>query len=81
MLSSIYILIPVYNEEKKIESVVAELSSVFENIVTVNDGSSDSTKEILESLDVITLNHSINLGQGAAISTGFKYFQIYLHAI
>lgn len=75
MLSSIYILIPVYNEEKKIESVVTELSSVFENIVTVNDGSSDSTKEILESLDVITLNHSINLGQGAAISTGFKYIQ------
>lgn len=75
MLSSIYILIPVYNEEKKIESVVAELSSVFVNIVTVNDGSSDSTKEILESLDVISLNHSINLGQGAAISTGFKYIQ------
>ena len=75
MLRSIYILIPVYNEEKKIESVVTELSSVFENIVTVNDGSSDSTKEILESLDVITLNHSINLGQGAAISTGFKYIQ------
>lgn len=75
MLSSIYILIPVYNEEKKIKSVVTELSSVFQNIITVNDGSSDSTKEILESLDVITLNHSINLGQGAAISTGFKYIQ------
>ncbi len=75
MFNSVYLLIPVYNEEKKIESVVTELSSVFKNIVTVNDGSSDSTREILESLDVITLNHSINLGQGAAISTGFKYIQ------
>jgi len=75
MHKSIYILIPVFNEEKKIESVVTELSSVFKNIVTVNDGSSDSTREILESLDVILLNHSVNLGQGAAISTGFKYIQ------
>lgn len=75
MLNSIYILIPVYNEEKKIKSVVTELSSVFKNIVTVNDGSSDSTREILESSDVILLNHSLNLGQGAAISTGFKYIQ------
>ena len=76
MFSNIYILIPVYNEEKKIESVVKELGSVFKNIVAVNDGSTDSTQKILESLkNVITLKHSINLGQGAAISTGFKYIQ------
>ena len=71
MLDNIYILIPVYNEEKKIKSVVTELSSSFKNIVAVNDGSTDSTQEILQSLNIVTLNHSINLGQGAAISTGF----------
>lgn len=76
MFNSVYILLPVYNEQEKIESVVTELKSVFKNIVAVNDGSSDSTKEILESLEVITLNHSINLGQGAAISTGFRYIQL-----
>jgi|TARA_B110000483_G_C18025239_1_gene476563 glycosyltransferase involved in cell wall biosynthesis len=75
MFDNIYILIPVYNEEKKIESVITELSSLFKNIVAINDGSTDSTQDILESLNVITLKHSINLGQGAAISTGFKYIQ------
>lgn len=75
MFDNIYILIPIYNEEKKIESVITELSSLFKNIVAINDGSTDSTQDILESLNVITLKHSINLGQGAAISTGFKYIQ------
>ena len=61
--------------KKKIKSVISELSQIFKNIVVVNDGSTDSTQEVLETLDIILLNHSINLGQGAAISTGFKYIQ------
>tara|TARA_X000000368_G_scaffold389724_1_gene352414 strand:+ start:1847 stop:2527 length:681 start_codon:yes stop_codon:yes gene_type:complete len=75
MFDNVYILIPVFNEEKKIKSVISELSSSFKNIVAVNDGSTDSTQEILESLDVVILRHSINLGAGAAISTGFKFIQ------
>ncbi|RPF87753.1 MAG: glycosyltransferase family 2 protein [Rhizobiales bacterium TMED94] len=75
MFDNVYILIPLFNEEKKIKSVVKELEKVFKNIIVVNDGSSDSSQEILEKLDIINLKHSINLGQGAAISTGFKYIQ------
>ena len=75
MLDKVYILIPVFNEEKKIESVISDLSKYFINIIAVNDGSTDSSRDILKSLDVTLLNHSINLGQGAAISTGFKYIQ------
>lgn len=80
MLDKVYILIPVFNEEKKIKSVVSDLSKYFVNIVAVNDGSTDSSRDILESLDVTLLNHSINLGQGAAISTGFKYIQNLMNA-
>ena len=80
MLDKVYILIPVFNEEKKIKSVVTDLSKYFVNIVAVNDGSTDSSRDILESLDVTLLNHSINLGQGAAISTGFKYIQNLMNA-
>lgn len=75
MFDNVYILIPLFNEEKKIKSVVKELEKVFKNIIVVNDGSSDSSQEILEKLDIINLKHSINLGQGAAISTGLKYIQ------
>ena len=80
MLDKVYVLIPVFNEEKKIKSVVTDLSKYFVNIVAVNDGSTDSSRDILESLDVTLLNHSINLGQGAAISTGFKYIQNLMNA-
>jgi len=80
MLDKVYVLIPVFNEEKKIKSVVSDLSKYFVNIVAVNDGSTDSSRDILESLDVTLLNHSINLGQGAAISTGFKYIHNLMNA-
>ena len=75
MFNKICILIPVYNEEKKIGSVVSELLKIFPNIVVVNDGSSDSTSQILKNLNETVLNHLVNLGQGAAISTGFKYIE------
>ena len=73
MFDNIYILIPVYNEEQQIKKVILELKKTFKNIIVVNDGSTDATQEILDSLDVINLQHCINLGQGAAISTGFKF--------
>ncbi len=75
MFDNVYILIPVFNEEKQIKNVISDLRKTFKNIIAVNDGSTDSSGEILQSLDIITLNHTINLGQGAAISTGFKYIQ------
>ena len=75
MFNKICILIPVYNEEKKIGNVVSELHKIFPNIIVVNDGSSDSTLQILKTLNVTVLNHLVNLGQGAAISTGFKYIE------
>ena len=72
-LAKVYILIPLYNEATVIEGLVKQLSSVFKNIVIVNDGSTDDSQEILEKLDIHLINHPINMGQGSAISTGFNY--------
>ena len=58
-----------------IEKVITDLSKYFKNIIVVNDGSTDSSRNILEKMNVTVLNHSINLGQGAAISTGFRYIE------
>ena len=41
--------------------------------MVVNDGSSDSTLQILRELGVTTLTHLINIGQGAALQTGISY--------
>ena len=80
---NIYILIPVFNEKKVIKKLILNLKKNFKYIIAVNDGSYDGNREILEELDIILINHPINLGQGAAIKTGLEYINNYLngHAV
>ena len=68
---------PVFNEAKVIRQLILKLKKHFKYIVTINDGSTDETENILKNLDVILINHPLNLGQGAAIKTGLEY--IYNH--
>jgi dolichol-phosphate mannosyltransferase len=69
----IVVIIPVFNEEKKIKDVVNSVKRYCDELIIVNDGSNDQTKEILESLDGITLvNHKSNQGIGSATKTGIK---------
>ena len=69
----IVLIIPVFNEEKKIKDVVKSVKRYCDELIIVNDGSNDHTKEILESLDGITLvNHKSNQGIGSATKTGIK---------
>ena len=48
-----YILVPVFNEEKTISSVVSSLTNEYPEctIIVVDDGSSDNTKILLEKLN------------------------------
>jgi len=77
------IIIPVYNEESTIAEVIrrviaVKLSQIEKEIIVVNDGSTDSSKEIIDraSMDnegVVFTHHSlINLGKGAAVRCGFE---------
>jgi dolichol-phosphate mannosyltransferase len=66
--------IPVYNEEKHLETVLNEVRRYSPEIVVVNDGSTDRTAELLareENLSVIT--HPTNRGYGAALISAFNY--------
>ena len=67
----IFIGIPAFNEEKNIASIILKIKEKFPNIIVCNDGSTDMTKEIIEELDVITINHEKNLGYGAGIRSLF----------
>ena len=73
MPDDIYIVVPAYNEEEVIESTISGLLASFSNIVVVNDGSTDNTRAIIEGMDVTSINHLINIGQGAALQTAIKY--------
>ncbi|WP_297548977.1 HAD-IA family hydrolase [Thermococcus sp.] len=74
-LLSTYVVVPAYNEEKTIGSVLEDLLRYFkrEEIVVVNDGSRDRTEEIARSYSVRVLNHLVNRGLGGALGTGFAY--------
>ncbi len=74
------IIIPAHNEEKTIVQVLDSVFSVplgewEREVVVVNDGSSDGTKDILDkytSNKIIKIHHAQNLGKGASIQTGLK---------
>lgn len=68
-----YVVIPVYNEQQTIGSVLQEVSKHYSNIVCVNDGSKDDSSKIIAEHGATVLNHSINLGAGAATQTGIDY--------
>jgi dolichol-phosphate mannosyltransferase len=66
--------IPVYNEERHLESVLKEVRRFATEILVINDGSTDRTGELLvqqEGLHVIT--HPRNRGYGAALMSAFAY--------
>jgi glycosyltransferase involved in cell wall biosynthesis len=66
--------IPVYNEERHVESVLDEVRRFSPNILVVNDGSTDRTGELLarqRGIEVVT--HSRNRGYGAALVTAFEH--------
>lgn len=68
-----WVVVPAYNEEKAIGTVLAKLVGYPYGIVVVDDGSADNTAKKAEAFPVTVLRHVCNLGQGAAIQTGISY--------
>jgi len=83
MGKSISIILPAYNEEKNIsraveasDNVLASLVDDYE-IIVVDDGSSDRTRDVVQELsrgrdNLRCLSHDTNRGYGAALKTGLK---------
>lgn len=73
----ISVVIPVYNEEDTIREIIntVQEADIDKEIVIVDDGSTDKTKEILRGLkdgNIKVLFHDKNYGKGRALKTGFK---------
>ncbi|MDA4129584.1 MAG: glycosyltransferase family 2 protein [Thaumarchaeota archaeon] len=68
-------VIPAYNEEKTISKVLLLTDKLVDQIIVVDDGSTDLTGDIARALGFITLKHEINEGKGAALRTGIRYAQ------
>lgn len=69
------IVIPAYNEEQNLLNTINNVRRTMPavEIAVVNDGSKDNTSGAAKDAGVILINHPVNLGDGAARQTGFKY--------
>ena len=68
-----WLVVPLYNEAQVVHEVIAEARHIFPHIVVVDDGSRDGSARQAEAAGAIVVRHPINLGQGAALQTGFTY--------
>ena len=66
-------VIPCCNEEDTIANVILKSKRFVNEVLVVDDGSSDETKKIAEEAGAIVISHKKNRGKGAAIRTGFQY--------
>ena len=69
----VWLVVPLYNEGSVIAGVVTEARRTFANVVCVDDGSHDDSVVQAERAGAVVIRHPVNLGQGAALQTGFDY--------
>jgi glycosyltransferase involved in cell wall biosynthesis len=69
----ICILIPAFNAQETLGSVLRKMEPLHLDTLVINDGSSDETKRVALENGVRLLEHPLNLGKGAALRTGFQY--------
>lgn len=69
----ISVIIPTYNNAATIAGVIRNVQQYTTNIIVVNDGSTDTTKQLLATIpEIYTVNYEPNRGKGWALRTGFK---------
>lgn len=71
--ADVTVVVPAFNEEARVASVVSGLREEFGTVVVVDDGSSDRTADLARAAGARVVSHPSNLGQGAALQTGFAY--------
>lgn len=69
----VWVVVPVFDEEAVIATVVDELLGTFPHVVCVDDGSRDDSVARIAGTGAHLVRHPINLGQGAALQTGLSY--------
>lgn len=67
------VVVPVFDECSTIERTVTDLRRFFAQVVCVDDGSRDGSGRLARAAGALVVTHPVNLGQGAALQTGFDY--------
>lgn len=69
----VWVIIPAFNEESSIDKVLEDFTDKEYSVLVVDDCSQDNTIDVALNYPITLLKHIINLGQGAALQTGFDY--------
>lgn len=68
-----WVVIPMFNEGTVVGDVVRQVRETFPDVVCVDDGSRDESVAAARAAGAVVIEHPINMGQGAALQTGFAY--------
>lgn len=72
MGSAITAILPAFNEEVSVGSVVLHARQHADRVIVIDDGSTDRTAEMAELAGAEVVRHPSNKGKGAALKTGFE---------
>ena len=74
-MSKVLLIIPAYNEEESLRSLIEEIKTVcpYVDYLVVNDCSSDDTERLLEELGANYISLPCNMGIGGAVQSGYRY--------
>lgn len=68
------VIVPTYNNERTLANILERILVYTHEVIVINDGSTDRTREILQNFPQITVLHQEkNSGKGAALRKGFTY--------
>ncbi|HHI00582.1 MAG TPA: glycosyltransferase family 2 protein, partial [Thermococcus litoralis] len=68
----ISVIIPAYNEAKRIGKVLSKIPEFVDEVIVVDDGSEDSTSEVAKNHGAEVIRIEENQGKGAAMREGIK---------
>lgn len=71
--NNILAVIPCYNEEATIGSIVLKTKRHVNEVLVIDDGSKDDTAKIAQEAGATVISHRMNRGKSSGIKTGFKY--------
>ena len=70
---SVAIVIPAYNESATIRDLAIRTLKIVNNVIIVDDGSTDDTIDCLKGLNVTVIEHEVNKGKSASLWDGMQY--------
>jgi glycosyltransferase involved in cell wall biosynthesis len=76
-MSRTLVAIPVYNEEKYVTRVLTRVRQFADDILVIDDGSTDATPMLLAQQPVDVIRHAYNRGYGRSLRDAFRWANCY----